>query len=109
MRTAAIIAALSFASLTAHADNKAWTAAKAGLPAEIKLVIGLDVAALQKTQVFATYFPMFLEKADGAKTLEAIKTICKIDPLAVVQGMVLAVGKEQEDGALYLSLSGVDK
>lgn len=110
MRTAGIIAvALSFVSLPARADSKAWTAAKAGLPAEARLVIGLDVATIQKTELFATFFPKFLEKTDATKVIDTMKTACKIDPLAVVQGLVFAVATDQEDGAAYIALSGIDK
>jgi hypothetical protein len=111
MRTAGIFAAaaLTFVASHARADSKAWTAAKAGLPADAKLVIGVDFAAIQKTELFATYYPMLLEKADAAKTIETMKDTCKIDPLAVVQAVVVATSSDQQDGAVYIALAGVDK
>lgn len=112
MRTAGILAAvaLSLASLHARAEpSKAWTAAKAGLPADAKIVIGVDLAAIQKTQLFATYYPKLLEKGDASQVIEKVKGSCKIDPLAAVRGVVVATSADQEDGAVYLSLSGIDK
>jgi hypothetical protein len=112
MRTAGILAAvvLSFASLHARAEpSKAWTAAKAGLPADAKIVIGADLVAIQKTQLFATYYPKLLEKGDAGKVIEKVKGSCKIDPLTAVQGVVVATSADQEDGAVYLSITGLDK
>jgi hypothetical protein len=112
MRIVGIFAAvvLSFASLHAHADTaKAWTAAKAGLPAEAKIVIGVDFAALQKTQLFAALYAKLVEKAEVTKVLDTMKSTCKIDPLAAVQGVVIAQSADQQDGAIYLALAGVDR
>jgi hypothetical protein len=112
MHTAGIVAAVgvSLVSLHAGADSsKAWSAAKAGLPADAKLVVGVDFAAVQKTQLFATLWPKLLEKAEVAKALGMMKDTCKIDPLVVVQGMVVAMSDDQQDGAGYLAISGIDK
>jgi hypothetical protein len=112
MRTAGIFvaAALSLASLHARADTaKAWTAAKAGLPADAKIVIGVDLAAIQKTQLFAILYPKLLAKADASKVIDTMKGTCKIDPLAAVQGAVVAMSDDQQSGAIYLAISGTDK
>jgi hypothetical protein len=113
MGTAGILAAaavaLAFASTHARADSKAWSAAKAGLPADAKLVVGLDVAAIQKTELFATYYPKLLEKADAAKLIDTLKASCKIDPLVAVQAVVVATASDRDDGAVYLALAGVDR
>jgi hypothetical protein len=114
MRTAAIVAAatawfgLSFVG-PARADTKAWTAAKAGLPADAKLVFGVDLAALQKTQVFATLWPKLLDKTGAAPVLEMMKTSCQIDPFAVVQAVVIGMSDDQEEGAGYVAVSGLDR
>jgi hypothetical protein len=89
--------------------STAWTAAKAGLPADAKIVVGVDLAALQKSQLFAAFYPKLLEKADASKAIEMMKEICRIDPLAAVQGVVVATSADQEDGAVYLAISGLDK
>jgi hypothetical protein len=112
MRIAGFLAAatLSLVSLPARADTaRAWTAARAGLPADARLVVGLDLAGFQKTQLFTQVWPALLDKADAAKVVEEMKTQCKIDPLVVVQGFVVATTADQQDGAAYIALSGVDK
>ena len=112
MRIAGLLAAatLSLVSLSARADTaRAWSAARAGLPADAKLVIGLDLAAVQKTQLFAQLWPALLEKADATQVVNEMKAQCKIDPLAVVQGFVVAVTGDQQEGAAYIAISGIDK
>lgn len=114
MRTAGILAAtaLSFAVLHGHARadaGKALAAAKAGLPADAKFMFGLDIAALGKTQLFATYYPKLKDKPDAAQVLDAVKDACKLDPVAIVQGVVVAMSADQQDGAAYVALSGIDK
>jgi hypothetical protein len=79
------------------------------LPADAKLVVGVDFAAIQKTGLFAAYYPKLLEKAEAAQLLSTMKDSCKIDPLAAVQAVVVATSGDQQDGAVYIGLSGVDK
>jgi hypothetical protein len=112
MRIAGLLAAatVSLVSLSARADTaRAWSAARAGLPADAKLVIGLDLAAVQKTQLFTQLWPVLLEKADATKVINEMKAQCKIDPLVVVQSFVLAMTGDQDEGAAYVALSGIDK
>jgi hypothetical protein len=114
MRTAGILAALvlSTAALPgqARADaSRAWAAARAGLPADTKVVVGVDVTTVQKTQLFATFYPKLRDQPEIAKVLDAVKTGCKIDPLAVIQGVVVALTADRDDGVLYVALSGVDR
>jgi hypothetical protein len=114
MRTAGILAALALSTAALHgqarADTaRAFSAAKAGLPADTKIVIGVDIAVVQKTQLFATFYPKLHDQPDVAKLLDAMKDGCKLDPLAVIQGIVVASSGEQDDGAMYLAVSGVDR
>jgi hypothetical protein len=104
-----IAAAIAGGSGAARAESRAWAAAKAGLPADAKVVIGLDVGALQKTQVFATYYPKLREKPDAAKVLDAMKTGCNLDPVAIIQSMVLATAGDGGEGAMYIAVTGVDR
>jgi hypothetical protein len=117
MRTAGILAALALSTAAlsglhgqARADTaRAWAAAKAGLPADTKIVVGVDIAAVQKTQLFATFYPKLHDQPDVGKVLDAMKNGCKLDPLAVIQGVVVASTGEQDDGAMYLAVTGVDR
>jgi len=101
---------LALVALDARADTaKAWSAAKAGLPGDAKVVFAIDLAALQKTQVFAALWPKVLEKFDATNVMDAMKADCKIDPLVAVQGAVIAMSDGQREGAAYVTLAGVDK
>lgn len=114
MRQAAILAAIALSTAAAagpaRADtSRAWTAARAGLPADVKVVIGLDVAAIQKTQLFATYYPKLRGKPEAARVLDTMKDSCKLDPVAIIQSLVVATTGDGEDGAMYVAVTGVDK
>jgi hypothetical protein len=112
MRIAGIVAAvtLSIVSPRARAEpSKAWTAAKAGLPADAKIVVGINLAALQKTELFAMLYPKLIEQADATKVIDTLKDTCKIDPLAAVQGLVVALSADQQDGAMYIAISGINR
>jgi hypothetical protein len=114
MRTAGILAALALSIAAvrgqARADTaRAWAAAKAGLPADTKVVVGVDIATVQKTQLFAAFYPKLHDQPEFAKVLDAIKGGCKIDPLAVIQGVVVGLSGEQDDGVMYFALSGIDR
>lgn len=84
-----------------------------GLPADAKLVVGADLAALQKTQLFATFYPELLQKAEAKSVIDSIKDTCKIDPLTTVQTVVIAISDDQKDGqkdgVVYIAFSGVTK
>jgi hypothetical protein len=112
MRTVGILAAaaLSLTALSARADtSKAWSAAKAGLPADAKVVFAIDIAAMQKTQVFAQLWPKLLERFDATRVMDEMKADCKLDPMAVVQGAVIAMAGGQREGAAYVALTAPDK
>jgi hypothetical protein len=114
MRTAGILAAIALSTAALHGQARAdaaraWAAAKAGLPADTKVVIGVDVATIQKTQLFATFYPKLHDQPSVGEMLDAMKNGCKIDPLAIIQGVVIASSGEQDDGAMYLAVSGVDR
>lgn len=114
MRSAALfsVIALSFAALAgpAHAaPPRAWAVAKADLPDDAKFVFGFDLAAIQKTQLFATYFPKLREQPEISDALTLLKDSCQLDPLAVIRGAVVALSDDQHDGAVYLALAGLDR
>jgi hypothetical protein len=114
MRIAWIIAAVVLSTAAVHGQaradaSRALTAAKAGLPADARILVGVDFAAIQKTQLFATYYPKLHDKPDAAKVLDALKDGCKLDPLVIIQGLVVATAGDGEDGAMYVAVQGVDR
>jgi hypothetical protein len=105
---AAAAAALCAIPGRAGADAaRAWAAAKDNLPAQAALVIGADLTAITKSQLFNQMLPLALSRdPDARKIFETIKTSCKIDPLTAVQGVVYATDADRKQGAIYLSLGG---
>jgi hypothetical protein len=81
----AACAAAALCAFTQHADAdpaRAWAAAKDNLPAQTAIVIGADLTAIAKSQMFSQLLPLALAKEpDAQKLFETIKTTCKIDPL----------------------------
>src|SRR5262249_29138792 len=79
------------------------------LPAQTALLIGADLTAITKSQVFRQLLPIALaQQPDARKILDTIKASCKIDPLTAIQGVVYATDADRKQGAVYLSLAGLD-
>lgn len=110
-RALVLAAAVSLVPLRAEADAaKAWAAAKANLPKETSVVVGLDLTRLTSSSLFKMAFPLLMSREPEIKDgLELVKTTCKIDPLTAIEGAVIATAKDSKDGAMYLALDGVDE
>lgn len=111
---AACAAAAVVCALPGRADAdaaRAWAAAKDNLPAQTALVIGADLTAVTRSQIFNQFLPLALSKEpDAKKVLETIKASCKIDPMTAIQGIVYATDADRKQGAIYLSLGpGLDQ
>ncbi len=106
----AAAAAVALCAIPGRADAdaaRAWAAAKDNLPAQTALVIGADLTAIMKSQIFSQFLPLALSREPGARKLfETIKTSCKIDPLNAIHGVVYAADADRKQGAIYLSLGG---
>jgi len=106
-----VLASLVSLPLTAHADaGKAWTTAKAALPADTAAIVSANVSAMTKSPLFAAVLPVLLKKKpDLASALDDMKRVCKLDMLSVVQGVVFALDADNGKGAIYASVTGVDQ
>ncbi|MEO8700341.1 MAG: hypothetical protein ABI867_09870 [Kofleriaceae bacterium] len=104
---AVVIALVSLLSLRAEADvSKAWAAASANLPAETRAIGAIDVAVAVKSPSFAQVFELLQkEEKDIRMAYELVKTNCKIDPVQVVEGVVIAGTPDHGRGAVYIQLS----
>lgn len=106
------VAIACLAASPASADvSKAWAAAKANLPATTELVVGFDVAAAVATPTFAKLFPLVVkEERDLEQGISLVKAACKLDPVASVDGIVVAARPEpDEEGIVFVQLKGVDR
>ena len=101
----------SLAPISAHADaSKAWTAAKANLPADATIVVGVNMGAIAKSQIFAEMFPKLVASNPDLKDfLDLAKTSCGIDPITAVAGAIVATDADKKGGVVYLALNGLDQ
>jgi hypothetical protein len=100
---------LPFVATSFAAPTKAWTAAKASLPADTAVVVGIDVSAIAKSATFTKLFPVLLAKSDDAKqALDLVKSACKIDPLVALKSVAVGLNSTQDDGAVYLNVIDLD-
>jgi hypothetical protein len=107
-RVSLLIAAAAFtASATAaHAESRAWTAAKKTLPANMQVVAGISFGQIRSSQLFQTMWPTLMAQAGDAKTtLDTVKTSCGIDVVNQLDSIVFAVDEAQQGGAV-IALKG---
>jgi len=111
LRSIAIATLLVAVPLRAHAGDKAaWTAAKANLPKDTTVLVGLDLTQLTKSTLFTMAFPLILsQQPDVKEGLDLIKSTCNLDPLKVVTNVVVGTDDTQKHGAMFVSLAGVDQ
>lgn len=88
-RIALVIAALCVAS-SAHADSRAWTAAKKSLPAGLDVVVGANAGALRSSKVFRDLWPKLLaSNKDLGKVVDQLHDTCALDALQIVDSAVV--------------------
>ena len=106
---ASLAAALIVASASAAHAGSAWTAAKGAVPKDTAVLVGIDLVQVQKSSLFQMAMPMVLGKAPELKdALSTIKSACKMDPMQVVQNVVIATDADQEHGAIFFGVNGLD-
>lgn len=109
MRTLPLLAVCALAS-TAHADYaKAWTAAKANLPATTRAIAMLDFGALDRTPQFAQLWKLALASDREVGEIDReLKQLCKVDISRVAEGLVVAGDPEKNQFVFFLQL-GLDR
>jgi hypothetical protein len=109
MKLASVAAACVVLSASAAHAGSAWTAAKGAVPKDTAVLVGIDVVQVQKSSLFQMAMPMVLGKAPELKdALSTIKSACKLDPMQVVQNVVIATDANQEHGVIFFGVSGLD-
>jgi hypothetical protein len=111
-RTALLAAALvtCIAAPHARAESRAWTAAKANLPADSAVVVGLNFGSIRKSALFAKLYPALIsQKPELQQAFDLAKTVCKIDPIEAVDSAVIGTDVDQKGGAVYLALKDLDE
>lgn len=111
MRSLGVVLAVCVASTAAHAESRAWTAAKKVLPAGLELVAGANVTTIRGTQMFQTLWPLVAQKSkDTAALFDKIKSTCSFDALAQIDSFVLAGAVDDSDSSVFvLSLKRTER
>lgn len=103
----AVVTAILVADVRrAGAANRAWDAARAVLPVEPYVIVGVNVAALRSSKLFAFAMATLTSDRDVAKGLDVVRHGCGIEPADAVKEVVFAMDANQQ-GAFYVSLKGV--
>jgi hypothetical protein len=107
MRTIAL--AVLLCSTAAHAETKAWAAAKKVLPTGSHVVGGMNVAVARGSTLYQQMLPMLLSQAGSAKDqLDAIRKACGIDMLEAIDS--IAVGfDDNQHGAIVIAIKGTTR
>lgn len=96
-----------FASFTARAATKSFTAATASLPSDIEILATSNLKSVRGTETFKKLFPELLKKSrEAGDTVDTIKKECGIDPTTAFDDATLGLEK-RERGAVFIAMSGV--
>lgn len=102
---AVVVAAVCLAPVAAHA-NPAWNAAKAHLPGDVSLVVGVNVPELAKSSMVKMALSM--GASDVNKAIDQLQRVCGINAWSAVQNVVLALDEKHEDGIVFINVKGLD-
>lgn len=99
--------AIAVVSTTAAADvSKAWQAARDHLPASTTAVGAIDIATIVNAPSFPTLFAAVVkEERDVGEAVEIVQRACDVDPLKVVEGIVIGGDLSKEQGAIFVQLA----
>lgn len=105
MKTLAVLA-LCISATAAHAEPRAWTAAKKSLPAGLQAVVGVNVAPIRSSALYTQLMDMAKSKAAGAESkLDKVKSICGIDGSGVLDSIVMGMTTD-EKAVIVISTKG---
>lgn len=108
----AALVAVPLVTSSAHADTKAYTAAKTSLGGTADMVIGINVSSITASKLFQnTVWPAMLAKggADMKEGLELANKECGIDPVKAVSDVVIAMDHTTKQGVVYVGLNKLDQ
>lgn len=109
LRAAFLIVAMAMSARAAHADTKAWAAAKKVFPAKLGWIAGarFDGPDAHKAMQSAIAF-LNAKHPDDAKILPAIKSACGAELPDMIDSIVAGSPDDPDDGALVVALRGID-
>src|ERR1041385_5801316 len=98
MKSLLLVAALCSA---AHADSKAWSAAKKVLPNKLQIVGGANVGALTSSKLYQMFSPMLMAQAGNG--FDKVKDACGFDIVSKIDSVAFGLDGNK-DGAVVVAL-----
>jgi hypothetical protein len=103
------VLAVCLTATAAHADTRAWTAAKKTLPGGLQAVVGINVAPIKASQLYQQLLPMAMAKAGDAQTkLDKFKSTCGLDATGILDSIVMGMTTD-EKAVIVIALKGTDQ
>jgi hypothetical protein len=104
-----LVLGLLAVSTAAHAESRAWNAAKKLIPAGMETVAGLNAASAHGSQLYQSLLPTLLAKAgDAATQLDGIKADCGIDVIGSIDSIAVGLDASQK-GTIVVAFRGVTR
>jgi hypothetical protein len=103
------VLALCITATAAHAEPRAWTAAKKTLPAGLQTVVGVNVAPLKTSALFTQLLDLAKSQGDdvGGK-LERLKKTCDLDVTTAIDSAVVGLTSDQK-AVIVIALKGTNQ
>jgi hypothetical protein len=109
MKHLAVLAVCLTATTAAHAEPRAWTAAKKTLPGGLQAVVGVNVAPIKASQLYQQLLPMAMAKAGDAQSkLDKFKATCGIEATGILDSVVMGMTSD-EKAVIVIALKGTDQ
>jgi hypothetical protein len=103
------VLAVCLTATAAHADTRAWTAAKKALPGGLQAVVGVNVAPIKASALYQQLLPMAMSKVGDAQSkLDKFKTTCGLDATGILDSVVMGMTTD-EKAVLVIALKGANQ
>ena len=100
---------LCVTATAAHAESHAWTTAKKTLPGGLQAVLGVNVAPIKASALYAQLMPMVAAKAGDAQAkIDKLKSICGLDLTGSLDSVVVGLTSD-EKAVVVLALKGTNQ
>src|SRR5262245_7820079 len=103
---AGLAGAVLCAATPAHAESRAWTAAKKTMPAGLDVVFGFNATPVRASKLFTEMWPKLIAMSQGAgKAVDMLKSTCSIDAQQVVDSA--AIGGTSDHVVMVVAFKGL--
>jgi hypothetical protein len=97
-------------STAAHADSKAWSAAKKVIPTNMEVVGGINAGTAHGSALYQNLLPMALGKAgDFSTQIDGIKADCGIDVVGSIDSIAFGLDSTEKNGTIVVAFRGTTR